>query len=581
LPVDACAFVVNDVAVTFAPRQNSSQDDGVRVVFEFAASRLGVHRMTANDASPDAPRRGGVLDWVERIGNKLPDPVMIFVWLIAVLMIVSAIGATAGWQASLAYAGKTPPAFGDLADGVLTYRAQSLFSEENIARLFVDMPRTLTGFAPLGLVLVVMYGAAVADRAGLFSALIRGSLRDAPRPILTPLVCVIGMTSHHASDAAYVVFIPLCGLLYAAVGRHPLVGLAAAFAAVSGGFAGNITPGQLDVLLFGFTQEAARIIEPGWAMNPLGNWWFILAIVVLFTPIIWFITDRVIEPRLGRWGGQADDELKAELAKSEVTPFEKRGLAFAGLATLAVVVLFVGLSVWPGYTPLIDQSKAGPAQLQPFYQALIAGFALLFLAAGVAFGLGAGTVKSDKDVIAMMTDGIRSMAPYIVFAFFAAHFVAMFNWSRLGPIAAIHGAEILQGLSLPPGFLLVSVLLFSSFLDLFIGSASAKWSALAPVVVPMFMLLGISPEMTTAAYRMGDSYTNIMTPLMSYFPLVLGFCRRWDPKMGVGSLLALMLPYALCFMAAGVTMTAVWATFGFPLGPGAGTTYTPAATLAP
>jgi aminobenzoyl-glutamate transport protein len=530
---------------------------------------------TAPEVLSPSRRQKGLLGTVERLGNLLPEPVMIFVWLILGLMVLSAIGQALGWSASIAYGGDEAPQFGELENGVLTYAASSLFSEANMARLFTEMPKTLTSFAPLGLVLVVILGAAVAERSGLFSALIRASLREAPKTILTPLVVVIGMVSHHASDAAYVVFIPLAGLLYAAVGRHPLAGVAAAFAAVSGGFAGNLTPGQFDVVLFGFTQEAARIIDPTWTMNPLGNWWFILAIVFVFTPIAWFLTDRVVEPRLGRWGGQADDALKAELAKSAVTPEEKRGLKFAGLAALAVIALFAALSLTPGYTPLIDETKSGPAQLTPFYGALIAGFMLLFLASGVAFGVGTGAVKSERDVVAMMAEGVRSVAPYVVFAFFAAHFVAMFNWSRLGPIAAIHGAETLKALSLPAPLLLVSVLGFSSVLDLFIGSASAKWSALAPVVVPMFMLLGISPEMTTAAYRMGDSFTNLMTPLMSYFPLVLAMTRRWDPGMGVGSLLALMLPYALAFMSAGVLMTLAWVAFDWPLGPAAQVHYDP------
>jgi aminobenzoyl-glutamate transport protein len=529
----------------------------------------------APNASPESQRQKGFLGFVEKVGNFLPDPIMIFVWLIGFLMILSAIGSALGWSASLAYPGENAPQYSTLKDGVVTYTAESLFSEANISRLLTEMPRTLTGFAPLGLVLLVMFGAGVAERVGLFSALIRGSLRNAPKVILTPLVCIIGMMSHHASDAAYVVFIPLAALLYAAVGRHPLVGLAAAFAAVSGGYAGNITPGQIDVLLFGFTQEAARIIDPTWTMNPLGNWWFILGIVVLFTPIIWFITDKVIEPRLGKWGGQADDQLKAELAKSEVTEKEKRGLRWAGVVALIVVGFFAAMCFWPGYTPLIDESAEGPAQLQPFYTALIGAFMLLFLGCGIAFGIAIGVVKNARDVIDRMIDGIRTMAPYIVFALFAAHFVAMFNWSRLGPIAAINGAEILQGISLPGPILLVSVLLFSSFLDLFIGSASAKWSALAPVVVPMFMLLGISPEMTQAAYRMGDSYTNIMTPLMSYFPLILVFARRWDTSFGVGSLLALMLPYALTFAVAGMAMTAAWVYFDIPLGPNAGVHYAP------
>lgn len=528
-----------------------------------------------NENSPPIERQKGFLGLVERLGNLLPDPIMIFVYLIAFLMALSAIGSALGWSASLPYPGEEAPNFGTLKDGILTYEATSLFSEENIKKLFVEMPKTLTGFAPLGLVLVVMFGAAIAERAGLFSALIRSSLRNLPRTIMTPVVVLIGMISHHASDAAYVVFIPLAALVYAAAGRHPILGLATAFAAVSGGFAGNITPGQTDVLLFGFTQEAARIIDPNWHMNPLGNWWFILAIVVVFTPLAWFVTDFIIEPRLGKWGGGGDEAIVAELAKSAVTESEKKGMRYAGLAALFVVILVASLALWPGYTPLIDETKTGPAQLQPFYGALIASFMLLFMLSGIAFGIGNGTIKSDKDVIEMMIEGIKTMGPYIVFAFFAAHFVAMFNWSRLGPIAAINGAEVLKTLDMPAPFLLVSVQAFSSILDLFIGSASAKWSALAPVVVPMFMLLGISPEMTTAAYRMGDSYTNIMTPLMSYFPLVLGFARRWDKSMGVGSLLALMLPYALAFMAAGITMVTLWVFLDLPLGPGASVHYTP------
>jgi aminobenzoyl-glutamate transport protein len=524
--------------------------------------------------SSSKPQRG-FLATIERLGNKLPDPIMIFVWLILFLMILSQIGAWAGWSASLPYSGKEAPQWGELKDGVLTYRATSLFNEENIARLLTEMPKTMSGFAPLGLVLVIVLGAAVAEKAGLFSALIRGSLRNAPRVIMTPLVALIGMVSHHASDAAYVVFIPLAAILYAAVGRHPLVGLAAAFAAVSGGYAGNITPGQIDVLLFGFTQEAARIVEPGWTMNPVGNWWFILSIVLVFTPIIWFVTDRIIEPRLGTWGKEPDEELRAELAKSEITDAERKGLRYAGLAALLIVGLYAALTLIPGYTPLIDETKEGTGQMQPFYSALIAGFFLLFVSCGLAFGIGSGTVKSSNDALRMMQEGIRSMAPYIVFVFFAAHFVAMFNWSRLGPIIAIDGAFILKDMGLTAPFLLVSVLLLSSILDLFIGSASAKWSALAPVVVPMFMLLGISPEMTTAAYRMGDSYTNIMTPLMSYFPLILTFARRWDKDVGVGTMLSLMLPFALCFMVAGITMTVCWVALDLPLGPGAQVHYVP------
>ncbi|MXO75673.1 AbgT family transporter [Altererythrobacter aerius] len=520
-------------------------------------------------SAPPLERQRGFLGFVERVGNLLPDPTIIFIYLIFALMLISALGAAMGWSASLPYPGEEAPEFATLENGVLTYTASSLFSEANITRLFTEMPRTFAGFAPLGLVLTIMMGAAVAERSGMFSALIRLSLRNAKRALLTPIVAIVGMVSHHASDAAYVVFIPLAAIIFAVAGRHPLAGLAAAFAAVSGGYAGNLMPGQIDVLLFGFTQEAARIVDPDWTMNPLGNWYFIAAIVALFTPVIWFVTDRVVEPRLGTWNGIIDAELRADLDKTEVTAVERKGLRRAGLVALLLAGGFAALALWPGYTPFINEDAVGTAALQPLYASLIAFFFLLFLLTGTAFGRAAGTVNGASDVMEMMQHGVRTMAPYLVFVFFAAHFVAMFNWSGIGPIIAINGAAALAAMELPAAILLVSVLLLSSVLDLFIGSASAKWSALSPVVVPMFMLLGISPEMTTAAYRMGDSYTNIMTPLMSYFPLILVFSQRWDRTMGVGSLLALMLPYALTFMVVGICMTVGWVMLDLPLGPGA------------
>jgi aminobenzoyl-glutamate transport protein len=541
----------------------------------------GQEGATISTATARPARQNGFLGFVERVGNLLPDPTIIFLYLIAALMIISAIGAALGWSASLPYSGNQAPVGAELAGGVLTYRASSLFSADNVARLFTEMPRTYASFAPLGIILTIMMGAAVAERSGLFFALIRGSLRNTPRRYMTPIIAVVGMVSHHAADAAYVVLIPMAAVLFASVGRHPLAGIAAALAAVSGGYAGNIMPGQLDVLLFGFTQEAARIVEPGWTMNPLGNWYFILAIVVFFTPIIWFVTDRIVEPRLGAWNEPIDDELRADLGKGELNSDERRGLRHAGIAALLVVAAFAALCLWPGYTPFIDQNAVGPIRLQPLYGSIIAALFLLFLLTGVVFGRAVGTVKGSNDVVAMMREGVKTIAPYLVFVFFAAHFVAMFNWSGIGPIIAISGAEKLQGMNLPAPLLLVCVLLLSSAMDLFIGSATAKWSVLSSVVVPMFMLLGISPEMTTAAYRMGDSYTNIMTPLMSYFPLVLVFCQRWDKSMGVGSLLALMLPYALCFMVTGITMVVAWVLFDLPLGPHAQVFYQVEAHAAP
>ncbi len=505
------------------------------------------------------PPNKGFLGFVERTGNRLPDPVFLFLWLIVGLIGLSIVGAGLGWQA-------VNPVTGD------TLIAQSLLSSENLEKLIIGMPRTLADFPPLGIVITIIYGAAVAERTGLFTTAIRGALLNAPKLILTPVVVIVGMVSHHASDASYVVVIPLAAVIFAAAGRHPLAGLAAGFAAVSGGYAGNLFPGASDALILGITEPAAHLIDPSYQVSIAGNWFFIIGVVLVFTPIVWFITDRVIEPRLGRWLPPAGVAPPAQEEREPLTALQKRGLLFAGLALLAMIALWTLITALPG-SPFIDP-EAEPAQMfNPLYRSLAAFFAVTFFVTGAAFGAGAGTIRSHRDLVRMMGEGISVLAPYIVLAFFAAHFVAMFNWSGLGPILAVNAAASLRELAMPTPLLLISVVLVSCFFDLFIGSASAKWSALAPIVVPMFMLLGISPEMTTAAYRMGDSVTNIATPLMSYFPLILAFAQRWDPRFGLGSLMATMLPFAGSFLVAGLIMVAAWVALDLPLGPGVGVHY--------
>jgi aminobenzoyl-glutamate transport protein len=496
------------------------------------------------------------LDGIERWGNRLPDPVVIFLVLIAALAAVSVWAGVAGWSA-------VNPATGELMV------AESLLTAENVRRLLVEMPATLTGFPPLGLVLVIMLGAAVAERSGLFAALIGRSVRNLSRRLLTPMVFAIGVMSHHASDAAYVVLIPLAAFVYAEAGRHPLAGVAASYAGISGAFAGNYVPGQFDVLMLGITDAAARLIDPAHVLNPLGNWWFTLAIGLVFLPIAWFVTDRIVEPRLGPW-----DRAGTPVAVSEeAAASDGRPLRAAGLAALPVILGFAALALWPGYSPLVDADAEGPARFTPLYRALVAGFFLLFLLTGWAYGRAAGTIRSHRDLVRMMAEGMRSMAPYIVIVMFAAHFVAMFGWSNLGPVIAINGAEWLRSLLLPQPLMLVLLLLVAAFFDIFIGSASAKWTAMAPIVVPMLMLLGISPEMATAAYRMGDSIFNIITPVASNFPLVLVICQRWDRSFGVGSLIALMLPFSIAFAVAGLSLLVLWSGLELPLGPAAPNAY--------
>jgi len=511
----------------------------------------------------------GFLGFVERTGNRLPDPVFIFVYLIGMLLGISVICSWTGVSA------EHPTKLAEDGSGPLILTAVSLLSAENIQRVWTEMPKTFTHFHPLGYVLVVMLGAGVAERSGLFASGIKSALRDVPKGMLTPMVALVAMLSNHAADAGYVVIMPVAAIIFAAAGRHPLAGIAAAFAGVSGGFSANFTPGQLDALLFGITEAAveASQLDSKWTMNIAGNWFFIAALLVIYLPVIWYVTDKVIEPRLGKWipGDEHKDSFGDE--DKPLTEGEKRGLRRAGFAILGVCGLWLLMTFGPG-TPLLNDGPGTEGQAwyvtaTPFFKSLVGGFMILFLAAGWAYGSAAGTIKSGDDLVAMMTEAMKDMGYYLVLAFAAAHFVAMFNWSNLGLITAVHGAGAIEASGLPLPVALGLIVLFAALLNLFVGSASAKWALLAPVLVPMLMLLGISPEGATAAYRVGDSATNIITPLMVYFPLILIFAGRWQKGFGIGSLTAMMIPYSVWMLITGVVLVILWIALGIPLGPGA------------
>lgn len=508
-----------------------------------------------NGAAEPAKRRSGFLDSVERLGNALPDPVFIFIGIIGVLVVVSVIGAAAEWSA-------VNPVTGE------RLAVASLLSEANVQKLLVEMPRTYTGFAPLGFALTIMLGASIADRSGLLAAMMRGSLSGVPKAFLAPMVFVLGMLATHANDAAYMVYVPLAGLVFAAAGRHPVLGLIAGFAGAAVGLAGNLVPGQYDVLLLGITESGARLIDPDWTMNPLGNWWFSLGIAVVFTGLGWWIIERVVAPRLGRWDGGSD---MTDASGVVLGATEKRGLMWAGLAALGVVALAAALMLWPGFTPLIDEGA--PQPLTPFFRSLAGLLFLLMGASGWAYGAATGSIASHRDVVGMMVEGLRIILPYLVLIFFAAHFVAMFGWSNLGPITAIAGAEQLRAMSAEPAALLPILATMSAWLDFLIASGSAKWAAMSPVATPMLMLLDVSPEMTTAAYRVGDTVTNLISPLNPYLVLTLAFAQRWTPGLRLGTLIALLLPIALAFYVAGMILTTAWAAIGIPVGPGAPVAY--------
>ncbi len=500
------------------------------------------------------------LDYVERSGNKLPDPVTVFVIIIGLVMFASLISYLLGVSVVHPNTGET-------------IYADNLFSGENIQRTFVEMAQTFAEFPPLGLVLVVMLGIGVADRTGLVTTALKRFVEGTPDSLITAAVVFAGIMSSLAVDAGYVVLIPLGALIFYGVGRHPLAGLAAAFAGVSAGFSSNLLLTSLDPLLMGFTEPAAHIVDPGYTMNVAANYWIMIALVPVFVLSGWYVTEKIIEPRLGSYDGTPED-LEDEDVNNEITPLVRKGHRWAGIVML-LSLIGTALLVIPENAPL----RGEEGELLPFYQSIVAIIFFVFLIPGIVYGIVTGQVKSDKDVAKMTADSMASMGAYIVLAFVAAHLIAFFNWSNLGLIIAVSGAELLQGIPFLSAFggvpLIIAFILVSAFINLFIGSASAKWAIMAPVFVPMLMLMGYSPELTQAAYRLGDSFTNILTPLLPYFPLVIIFAQKYDKDIGLGTLISLMVPYSVFFGILSTLVLVVWMLFGWPLGPESPLIYAP------
>ncbi|MFT3811739.1 MAG: AbgT family transporter [Micropepsaceae bacterium] len=496
-----------------------------------------------------------MLDAIERAGNKLPDPVTLFIISIGLLMVISALLAASG-------VGAVNPADGKPVAAV------SLLHPDQIRRLFTELPQIFTSFPPLGVVLIMMIGVGVAERAGLFSAALSGLVKAVPKPLLTLTIVFAGCQASIASDAGYVVLIPLSAAVFAASGRNPIAGLSASFCGVAGGFTANLSVTTLDGLLSGLTQAGARLIDPAYEVAITSNWFIMAALVPVISLVGTFVCERIVEPRLNAgpaWvnpAQTAEDDTRAAR--------ERRGLRWAG-STLLVYAGFIAFLAWAPGHPLRDPQDG---DFDPLLRGLIGVLFLMFLLMGIAYGVAAGTIRSDRDAVKMASQGVAEMGSYLVLAFFASVFVALFTWSNLGALMAISGAEFLKSIGAGGLPILIMVILIAMGTDLLIGSASAKWAILAPVLVPMLMLVGISPEATQAAYRLGDSTTNMITPFMTYFPLILILAQRYRPDFGIGSMIALMLPYTVSVFLASTTLFVIWYGFDLPLGPGVSSTYT-------
>ncbi len=504
---------------------------------------------------PPAPRKSLLtrfLDGIERVGNALPHPATLFAGLalsvIFLSWLLSALGVTA-----------VHPKDGSVIAPI------NLASRAGLHWILESTVDNYAGFAPLGTVLVALLGIGVAEKSGLISTALRLMVHAAPRRLLTFVVVLSGVMSNMASDVGYVMLVPLGALVFLSVGRHPIAGLAAAFAGVSGGFSANLLLGTIDPLLAGITQEAARIVQPGYPVSPACNYYFMVASTFVVATLGTLVTEYIVAPRLGDYTGEGAED--AEQIRP-LTTAEKRGLRWV----LAVNAVLVAGVVW-GLAPadgFLRHMETGSVIHSPFMHGIVTFIFLGGLLSGVAYGLGAGTFSSDADVIQGMKEAMETLALFLVLVFFAAQFVAWFKHSNLGMILAIKGAHGLKASGLGPIPLMLSFIVLSAMLNLAMGSASAKWAFMAPVFVPMFMLLGYTPELVQGVYRIGDSTTNMISPMMSFFALIVAFVQRYDKSAGIGTVIATMLPYSVVFTLGWMLLLVAWLLLGLPLGPGAG-----------
>jgi aminobenzoyl-glutamate transport protein len=506
---------------------------------------------------PAASGNGGFLGAVERIGNKLPDPAVLFIALLFIVWVLS-------WLLSYASFDVIDPRSGD------PLIIQNLLTGSSFTEFLSVMVTNFSHFHPVGVVLVAMLGIGVAEHTGFINAAIRSLLNVTPNSLLTPMVILVGIVSHSAVDAGYVLVIPLGGVIFYAAGRHPLAGLAAAFAGVSGGFSANFVPSSLDPLLQGLTQAGAHILDTSVVVNPLNNYFFTTASSVIIIGLGWYITDRIVEPRISKTEIDGDAEDLPEM--HDLKPEERKGLRWALIAMVVGIVLLVATalpegSAWRAPNGDLTASNA------PMMRAIVSLIFFLFLVPGVVFGIVSGSMKSSKDMIEGMTHSMHGMAYYLVIMFFIAQFVYAFGQSNLGVLLALKGAEFLKALNAGASITIVGIVILTAFVNIFVGSASGKWGLLAPIFVPMLMSLGISPDLTQAAYRVGDSSTNIITPLMPYFPLVVVYCQRYVKGTGIGTLTAMMLPYSMWFLSVWTVFLLIYYAIGLPLGFAASYTY--------
>lgn len=506
-----------------------------------------------------------MLDRLEWLGNKLPDPAVLF--LVGMLIV---------WVLTGLLSGVTFTEIDPRSNQPI--KLNNLMTLGSLATFMTSMVKDFVEFKPLGVVLVALLGVGVAEHSGFINACLKSMLNVTPKMLLTPMLILVAIVSHTAADAGYVLVIPIGGVMFYAAGRHPLAGIAAAFAGVSGGFSANFIPSGIDPLLAGLTESGVHILEPGMTVNPLCNWFFMSASCVLIVLVGWFLTDFVVEPRLKATAIDGDPD---EMPKMEELSARDRKGMWAGLITIFICAALLVAWAIPADSALrAPRDPATPevvgsltATTAPLMQSIVPLIFLFFVFPGIIHGYVSGRFKNHRDVITGMSKAMGTMAYYLVLVFFAALFIAAFANSNLGVLFAVRGANFLKEMNAPVGVSICGIIVLTAMVNMLVGSASAKWAMLSPIFVPMMMLTGMSPELTQAAYRVGDSSTNIITPMMPYFPLVVVFCQRYVKQTGIGTVVAMMIPYSVTLLVLWSMFLLMYWGFGLPLGLDAPYTY--------
>jgi aminobenzoyl-glutamate transport protein len=500
------------------------------------------------------------LDGVERVGNMVPHPVVIFLILIGIVIALSAILSLFG--AAVRFERINPETH---QIETATTAIRSLMSSDGIRFMYASLIPNFMSFTAVGLMIVAMIGAGVAEESGLVTAVIRKLVIVSPAWALTYILSFVGILSSIAADAGYLVLIPLAGVAYLAVGRNPLAGLALGFAAVAGAFTVNMLIKPLDAVLVEFTNDAARLVDPARSIGLTSNLWFSIVSVLFLTAIVAFITDRMIAPRLGNYNPALAAEGTTTSQGATLSEMESRGLRFAGLGLLGLLIVFLLLTV-PSGAPLRNPDTGELIGNSPFMNGLIALIMLMFLVTGWAYGVGAGTLRTLTEVIRAIEKSIKNMGGTIFLFFVLSQFVAYFTYTNMGTVMALSLSGALQAANIGPLPLLLGFIVVVAIIDLLLTGAIAKWAIFAPVFVPLLMKLGVEPEAVLAAYRIGDSPMNAITPLNAYFALVVGFAQKYDRSAGVGTIVSLMLPYVIWMLVLWTALFALWKMLGLPWG---------------